>query len=110
CSTRMRVRRTISSKDRTSSRASHGSPAAGMQYTQRKLQRSVTEIRRSSATRPNVSSNRTGGFAELTNLVYGRAVGTHASLFSDGGEGAGGAATRRCLAIRAEVGRVSRRR
>jgi hypothetical protein len=28
-----------------------------MQYVQRKLQRSVTEIRRSSATRPNVSTS-----------------------------------------------------
>ena len=32
-------------------------PSAGMQYVQRKLHLSVTEIRRSSAIRPKVSSN-----------------------------------------------------
>src|SRR5256885_10311223 len=36
-------------------RPSHLRPSAGMQYTQRKLQRSVTEMRRSSATRPKLS-------------------------------------------------------
>src|SRR4051794_15393735 len=44
--------RTISSKLRTSSRSSHGSPSAGMQYWQRKLQRSVTETRTSEIRRP----------------------------------------------------------
>ena len=41
------TRRSISSKLRISSRSSHGRPSAGMQYWQRKLQRSVTETRRS---------------------------------------------------------------
>ena len=45
------VRRAISSKERISSRGrnSYASPniSAGMQYGQRKLQRSVTEMRRS---------------------------------------------------------------
>src|SRR6476469_4333622 len=39
--------RSISSKVRISERSSQGSPSAGMQYWQRKLQRSVTETRRS---------------------------------------------------------------
>ena len=39
--------RAISSKLRISARSSHGSPSAGMQYWQRKLQRSVTDTRRS---------------------------------------------------------------
>src|SRR5665811_2571028 len=46
------TRRTISSKLRISSRSSQGSPSAGMQYWQRKLQRSVTETRRSDIRRP----------------------------------------------------------
>ena len=32
-------------------------PRSGMQYVQRRLQRSVTEIRRSSCTRPKVSTS-----------------------------------------------------
>src|SRR3954471_12684805 len=44
--------RTISSKLRTSSRSSHGSPSAGMQYWQRKLQRSVADTRTSEMRRP----------------------------------------------------------
>ena len=44
--------RSISSKVRIASRSSHGSPSAGMQYWQRKLQRSVTETRRSWISRP----------------------------------------------------------
>src|SRR5947207_4843767 len=47
--------RTISSNRRISALGSHCRPSAGMQYVHRKLQRSVTEMRRSSATRPNVS-------------------------------------------------------
>src|SRR4051812_11573790 len=46
------TRRSISSKVRTLARSSHGRPSAGMQYWQRKLQRSVTERRRSPMTRP----------------------------------------------------------
>src|SRR5215207_5105047 len=42
-----RTTRAISSKLRISSRSSHGRPSAGMQYWQRKLQRSVTDTRRS---------------------------------------------------------------
>src|SRR6266511_1329567 len=53
--TKIRRSRVSSSKVRISSLGSHFSPSAGMQNTQRKLQRSVTEMRRSSATRPNVS-------------------------------------------------------
>ena len=44
--------RAISSKVRSSSRSSHGRPSAGMQYWQRKLQRSVTEMRTSPIGRP----------------------------------------------------------
>src|SRR4029079_1432228 len=59
--------RSISSKCRTASRSSHGSPSAGMQYWQRKLQRSVTESRRSAVRRPcrstSVSSAMGGGYA-----------------------------------------------
>ena len=47
--------RSISSKVRRSSRVSQSSPSAGMQYVQRKLQRSVTEMRRSRWTRPKPS-------------------------------------------------------
>ena len=47
-----RTSRSISSKLRTSARSSQGSPSAGMQYWQRKLQRSVTETRRSEIRRP----------------------------------------------------------
>src|SRR5581483_8847761 len=42
-----RTRRSISSKLSSSERSSQGSPSAGMQYWQRKLQRSVTDTRRS---------------------------------------------------------------
>src|SRR5579875_1932520 len=48
--------RTISSKRSTSERSSQGSPSAGMQYWQRKLQRSVTDTRRSAIRRPWPSS------------------------------------------------------
>ena len=51
----MRVSRSISSYVSTSERASHGRPSAGMQYLQRKLQRSVIEIRTDSMWRPNES-------------------------------------------------------
>src|SRR3954453_22316144 len=44
--------RTISSKLSPPSRSSHGSPSAGMQYWQRKLQRSVTDTRTSEMRRP----------------------------------------------------------
>src|ERR671922_863035 len=56
-----RTRRSISSKVRISSRWSHGSPSAGMQYWQRKLQRSVTDTRRSEMRRrwPSKSGSRT---------------------------------------------------
>ncbi len=46
------TRRSISSKLSTSVRSSHGRPSAGMQYWQRKLQRSVTETLRSEMRRP----------------------------------------------------------
>ena len=47
-----RTRRSISSKVRISDLSSHGRPSAGMQYWQRKLQRSVTETRKSPIGRP----------------------------------------------------------
>src|SRR5438105_12102517 len=53
----MPTKRTISSNVSTSLLGSHGSPSAGMQYVQRKLHLSVTEMRRSSAIRPNVSTS-----------------------------------------------------
>src|SRR5215217_3230718 len=46
------TRRSISSKLSTSARSSQGRPSAGMQYWQRKLQRSVTETLRSEMCRP----------------------------------------------------------
>src|SRR3954447_14735416 len=46
------TRRVISSNESTSARSSHGRPSVGMQYWQRKLQRSVTEIRTSPMGRP----------------------------------------------------------
>jgi hypothetical protein len=52
-----RTTRSISSTDSSSSLASHGSPSAGMQYVQRKLQRSVNETRRSVTTRPRASTS-----------------------------------------------------
>ena len=54
---RMRVSRSISSYVSTSERPSHGRPSAGMQYLQRKLQRSVIEIRTDSMRRPNESTS-----------------------------------------------------
>ena len=48
--------RVSSSNVRISCFGSHASPSAGMQYVQRKLHRSVTEMRRSSAIRPYVST------------------------------------------------------
>ena len=51
--------RSISSNVSTSLRGSHVMPSSGMQYVQRKLQRSVTEIRRSLMTRPNGSTRST---------------------------------------------------
>src|SRR5581483_907692 len=56
--TKIRASRSISSKVRSASRLSHCSPSSGMQYTQRKLQRSVSEIRRSPITRPKESVSR----------------------------------------------------
>ena len=55
-STHTRATRSISSKVSSSVRGSHCMPSSGMQYVQRKLQRSVTEIRRSRWTRPNEST------------------------------------------------------
>ena len=51
-STKIRAMRSISSKVRTSERSSHTNPSAGMQYVQRKLHRSVTEMRTSRTVRP----------------------------------------------------------
>ena len=52
------TRRSISSKLSSSERSSQGMPSAGMQYRQRKLQRSVTETRRSVIGRPWASTRR----------------------------------------------------
>ena len=46
----------ISSKCRTSSRGSHSYSASGMQYSQRKLHRSVTDNLRLRSGRPSVSA------------------------------------------------------
>src|SRR5438034_9754650 len=60
----MRVTRVISSNDSISRRSrnwySRPNTSLGMQYVQRKLQRSVTEIRRSCRGRPSVSTTRPG--------------------------------------------------
>ncbi len=53
----IRANRSISSKERISSLGSHCIPSAGMQYWHLKLQRSVTEIRRSRTVRPKGSTN-----------------------------------------------------
>ena len=55
-STKILASRSISSNVSTSLRGSHFMPSSGMQYVQRKLQRSVTEIRRSRMTRPKGST------------------------------------------------------
>ena len=55
--TKMPSSRVDSSNVRISLFGSQASPSAGMQYVQRKLQRSVTETRRSSAIRPNESTS-----------------------------------------------------
>src|SRR5581483_12403179 len=49
--------RVISSNVRSASRGSHTMPSSGMQYVQRKLQRSVTDTRRSRTTRPKPSTS-----------------------------------------------------
>src|SRR3990172_4516999 len=62
--TKMRARRVVSSKVRISLRARNSKPrpktSFGMQYVQRKLQRSVTEIRRSCRGRRSVSVRKLG--------------------------------------------------
>ena len=53
--TPIRISRSVSSSVSTSARGSQSSPSAGMQYWQRRLQRSVSDTRRSVATRPYAS-------------------------------------------------------
>ena len=55
-STAMRTKRTISSPDIAESRDMNSTPSSGMQYVQRRLQKSVSEMRRSRARRSKVSS------------------------------------------------------
>ena len=62
-STKIRASRSISSNVSTSLRGSHFMPSSGMQYVQRKLQRSVTEIRRSRMARPKGSTRSVGSHA-----------------------------------------------
>jgi len=64
--------RSISSSVSISGLDIHGRPSAGMQYVQRRLQRSVTETRRSVATRPNVSGMPDGGTDEIGRLFMGQ--------------------------------------
>ena len=73
--TKMPSRRADSSNVRISLLGSQASPSAGMQYVQRKLHRSVTETRRSSAIRPNesISGPSAGGG------VVGGSQGGHAT-------------------------------
>src|SRR5437868_12656573 len=59
--TMRRTTRSISSNVSTADRSSHGSPSAGMQYWQRKLQRSVTEMRTSPIGRPCPSTSGSRG-------------------------------------------------
>src|SRR5207253_3546996 len=78
--TNTRASRAISSNRRISSRGSHWSPSAGMQYVQRKLHRSVTEIRRSSATLPKESTRGSGwstppGYPGAQQWTHGRGGG-----------------------------------
>src|SRR6266508_1740076 len=63
-STATRRARINSSRVSTLPAPSHGSPSSGMQYRQRKLQRSVTETRRSRTTRPKVSTIRRSATAD----------------------------------------------
>ena len=62
--------RSSSSSVSISGFGSQGSPSAGMQYVHRRLQRSVTETRRSRATRPNWS-----GIPTSPGAPTGRSVG-----------------------------------
>ncbi len=54
--TPIRISRIISSSVSTSARGSQSRPSAGMQYWQRRLHRSVSDTRRSVATRPYASA------------------------------------------------------
>ena len=54
---------------------SQGRPSAGMQYVQRRLHRSVTDTRRSRATRPNWSGSPTSPGAPT-----GRSVGVGSAV------------------------------
>ena len=60
--TSTRTSRSISSNESTSERSSHSIPSAGMQYRQRKLQRSVTDTRRSVRARPWASIRGSGAW------------------------------------------------
>src|SRR5450759_5838185 len=55
----------------------HGRPSAGMQYEQRRLQRSVTETLRSVATRPKVSGIPAGGTDAIGRLFIRPSVGRY---------------------------------
>src|SRR3954451_24089695 len=74
--TNSRTRRWTSSKVRIAERSSHGSPSAGMQYWQRKLQRSVTETRRSPIRLPcpSKSGSRTSIKGEAGSALVDRHV------------------------------------
>jgi len=61
--------RSISSSVSISARGIHGRPSAGMQYVQRRLQRSVTETLRSVANRPKVSGMPERGTDAITGLL-----------------------------------------
>src|SRR5699024_11768858 len=63
-STPMRTSRMTSASLSECSVGSHSRPSAGMQYVQRRLQRSVKLTRRSRATRPKESTNWRGRGAE----------------------------------------------
>jgi len=61
--------RSISSKDRISAFAIQGSPASGMQYVQRRLQRSVTEMRKYVIGRANASASGAAGARPMRSIV-----------------------------------------
>src|SRR4051812_15757237 len=60
--TARRISLTSSSAERRSSPGIQSSPSAGMQYVHRRLHRSVTDTRRSVATRPNASTSMFPGY------------------------------------------------
>src|SRR3954471_21261858 len=83
-----RTSRAVSSNVSTSSRGSHCSPSAGMQYVQRKLHLSVTEMRTLSICRPQLSTSGSTRPGYPRSRALGRcALGPDLGELDDGGRG-----------------------